>query len=182
MKTSVKTKKIVAIIFVLIFIAGVTAGCYFGAKEFSQSNYFNMNSKVSRFERNEKIFSDSLYSVFNGNTDALEILSVEDGAVQYDANAVLKKKNVTSVIGKNSVIDYILDTSFYESGYLYSESSENIFPVHIDDEDLMTEDFIKQDDGTLVKGNYKEILSDSENWLVVKEIKDNWYYYEYHSN
>lgn len=181
MKTSSKTKKIILIIVAVIFVAGIACGSYFGAKELSKSNYYNINRKTSQFTKNSEMFSDSLYSVLNGNTDELEILSVENGTVIYNANDELKKKKIKSVSGKNSVIDYTLDTSFYESGYLYSESSDNVFPVHIDDEDLAQEEYVEQDDETLIKGSYKEIKSDSEHWLVVKQINDNWYYYEYHN-
>lgn len=181
MKTSVKTKRIILIAVAVLLLAGIFCGSYFGAKELSKSNYFNIERKTARFVKDEEIFSDSLYSVLNGNTDGLEIISVENGTVRYNTNDVLKKKKVTAVSGKNSVIDYTLDTSFYESGYLYSEASDTIFPVHIDDEDLAAEEYTEQEDGTLVKGSYKEIESDSAHWLVLKQINDNWYYYEYHN-
>lgn len=181
MKTSVKTKKIILIIVAVILLAGIACGSYFGAKELNKSNYYNLNRKTSHFVKNDDVFNDSLYSVFNGNTDGLEIKSVENGTVIYNTNKDLEKKNVKSVSGKNNVIDYSLDTSFYESGYLYCENEENLFPVSIDDEDLAEEDYIEQDDETLVKGSYKEIKSFSDHWLVVKQINDNWYYYEYHN-
>ncbi len=179
MKTSVKTKKAFLIIFVLVFITGIVCGSYFGSKELCKSNYYNINKKATRFIKNDDLFNDTLYSVLNGNTDGLEIQSVENGTVTYNANDELKKKNIKSVSGKNSVIDYSLDTSFYESGYLYCDNADNLFPVSIDNEDLMEEEYTEQEDGTLIKGSYKDMKSYSEQWLVVKQINDNWYYYEY---
>lgn len=181
MKTSVKAKKIILLAVAVILLAVIVFGSYFGAQELSKSNYYSIERKASRLIKNEDLFADSLYSVLNGNTDGLEILSVENGTVNYNTNDVLKKCKVKSVAGKNSVIDYSLDTSFYESGYLYCENADNLFPVNIDDEDLAAEEYTEQEDGTLVKGSYKEIKSDSEHWLVVKQINDNWYYYEYHN-
>ena len=64
---------------------------------------------------------------------------------------------------------------------MYCENADNLFPVHIDDEALAAEEYTEQEDGTLVKGSYKDIKSDSAHWLVVKQINDNWYYYEYHN-
>ena len=181
MKISVKTKKIILIAVAVILLAGVVCGSYFGSKELNKSNYYSIERKASRLIKNEEVFADSLYSVLNGNTDNLEILSVENGTVNYNTNDILKKRNVKSVAGKNGVIDYSLDTSFYESGYLYCENVDNLFPVHIDDEALAAEEYTEQEDGTLVKGSYKDIKSDSAHWLVVKQINDNWYYYEYHN-
>lgn len=181
MKKLSKTKIIISIIAAVIIIAGIVCASYFASKELCKSNYYNINTKTSRFTKNDDFFSDTLYSVLNGNTDGLEIQSVENGTVIYNADDNLKKKNIKSVSGKDSVIDYSLDTSFYESGYLYCENADNLFPVSIYNEDLMEEEYSEQEDGTLVKGSYKDIKSYSEQWLVVKQINDNWYYYEYHN-
>lgn len=181
MKTSKKVKRIVIIVIAVILIAGIICGAVFGTKEANKNNYYNLDKKTARFVENEDAFNDSLYAVLNGNTDELEILSVENGIVEYSTNDVLKKYKVKSVSGKNSVIDYSLSTLFYESGYLYSENPENIFPVHIDDADLLAEKLVQQDGGEFIAGSYNEQKSDSENWLVIKQINDNWYYYEYHT-
>ncbi len=182
MKISKNVKRIILLVLAVIIIAGIVCGAVFGSKEANKSSYFNIDRKIAQFTKNEDVFNDSLYAVFNGNTDELEIVSVENGVVEYIPNDVLKKHNVKSVFGKNSVIDYSLSTSFYESGYLYSADSENVFPVQIDDANLIEEDYTQQEDGTLVKGSYNEQDSYSDNWLVLKQINDNWYYYEYHLN
>lgn len=182
MKTSKNIKRVILVVLIVVFIAAIICGGIFIAKELSKNNYFNIDRKITYFIKNEDVFTNSLNAVLNGNTDELEIVSVENGIVSYSSDDVLKKHRIKSVSGKNSVIDYILSSALYESGYLYCTDSENVFPVSVDDTDLSEEIYVGQEDGTLVKGSYKEQKSYSENWLVIKQINDNWYYYEYHNN
>lgn len=180
-----KTKKLDTFIAILFLIMTVTLIPLNIILYFTQSEQYQperINEVAQYFYDNQTEFERSLKIIQNDENIKKEI--TEDGYFCYAAHkyiALDKINDIEAEKGYVSFLNYVNDDCY--SGYVYYEGDSIPYPYEIGfnhaDIENYPFNYISEDDLYLL-GKKENDKSTTKNWYLVKNLTENWYYYEYY--
>lgn len=147
----------------------------------NQCCYTNPTESVEYFESNKNAFENGLKKV---NADKVIANEVEEyGYASYDSEDYIELNNIEYIDITDEAVSFELHNNLnYNNGYIYYTGDDIPKPSQIGySEDILDSEtftYIEKDDVNLLGAKHNYTLSDQ--WYMVKQIDDSWYYYEYH--
>lgn len=148
-----------------------------------QYGYKDIETKVQYFEDNKKEFEKGLQKVQKDENLRKEVEEYQY-AVDY-ADEYIALSDLCDVEVTDDSVSFTAYNSDYYCGYVKYSGKEDVpYPKEVGfaAEKIDSENFnyLSEDDVYLLGRNENNMISVAP-WFMIKEIGDDWYYYEYHS-
>lgn len=148
-----------------------------------QYGYKDIGTKIQYFTDNEKEFEKGLQNVSADKYIAEEVERYQ--YTSYYADDYITLSNISDVDIMPDAVAFTVPSSDYYSGYVkYSGKADIPYPGEIgfaaENIDKQNFNYVSEDDLYLL-GREENNINSLSPWFMIKEIGDDWYYYEYHS-
>ncbi|MFR5876665.1 MAG: YcxB family protein [Eubacterium sp.] len=173
--------KATAVVLIILFTVSIPCFVILIDNAKSQYYYTNPSTSVEYFETNKPEFDNGMKKV-RADKEIMNELE-KYGYASCWAEDFITLDNFDYVDITDEAVSFVLNNDDYYNGYVYYTGDNIPKPGQIGySEDILDSEsftYIEKDDVNLLGANHNYTLSDQ--WYMVKQLDDNWYYYEYHS-